>query len=118
LFNRREGKQGEAVHILPVDFLLLSAAFGSVAMFAATPPLAGWLRLMPSACLVTLLTLGQMLLVPSAKDLIPRFADESTLGTHYGALATAGGFAVLAGNLLFDPLLDKALAPSTQAIYP
>ncbi|CAI1909926.1 Multidrug resistance protein MdtH [Serratia liquefaciens] len=113
-FARRVG----AIKILPMGFLLLSAAFGSVAMFAATPPLAGWLRLMPSACLVTLLTLGQMLLVPSAKDLIPRFADESTLGAHYGALATAGGFAVLTGNLLFGPLLDKALVPSTQAIYP
>ncbi len=113
-FARRVG----SIKTLPMGFLLLSAAFGSVAMFAATPPLAGWLRLMPSACLVTLLTLGQMLLVPSAKDLIPRFADESTLGAHYGALATAGGFAVLTGNLLFGPLLDKALVPSTQAIYP
>ncbi|QZY83023.1 MFS transporter (plasmid) [Klebsiella sp. CTHL.F3a] len=113
-FARRVG----SIKTLPMGFLLLSAAFGSVAMFAATPPLAGWLRLMPSACLVTLLTLGQMLLVPSAKDLIPRFANESTLGAHYGALATAGGFAVLTGNLLFGPLLDKALVPSTQAIYP
>lgn len=113
-FARRVG----AVKILPLGFLLLSAAFASVAMFAATEPPAGWLRLMPSAGLVTLLTLGQMLLVPSAKDLIPWFADESTLGAHYGALATAGGFAVLAGNLLFGPLLDEALVPSTRAIYP
>ncbi|PJX71075.1 MFS transporter, partial [Klebsiella sp. G2-16S-Nf13] len=96
-FARRVG----AVKILPVGFLLLSAAFVSVAMFAATQPAEGWLRLIPSVCLVTLLTLGQMLLVPSAKDLIPLFADESTLGAHYGALATAGGFAVLMGNLLF-----------------
>jgi MFS family permease len=74
--------------------------------------------LLPSVLFVTLLTLGQMLLVPSAKDLIPRFAEESTLGAHYGALATAGGIAVLAGNLLFGSLLDRALVPSTQAIYP
>lgn len=113
-FARRVG----AVKILPVGFLLLSAAFASVAMFAATEPPEGWLRLIPSACFVTLLTLGQMLLVPSTKDLIPWFADESTLGAHYGALATAGGFAVLGGNLLFGPLLDDALTPSTQAIYP
>ena len=73
---------------------------------------------MPAACFVTLLTLGQMLLVPSAKDLIPLFADESTLGAHYGALATAGGCAVLAGNLLLGRFLDQALIPSTQAIYP
>jgi hypothetical protein len=49
-------------------------------MFAPTAPPEGWLRLLPSVCFVTLLTLGQMLLVPSAKDLVPRFAEESTLG--------------------------------------
>lgn len=97
------------MRILPVGFLLLSASFVSVALFAASPPAAGWLRLLPSACFVTLLTLGQMLLVPSAKDLIPLFAEESTLGAHYGALATAGGCAVLAGNLLLGHLLDQAL---------
>ncbi|HCU2193472.1 TPA: MFS transporter, partial [Klebsiella variicola] len=113
-FARRIG----AVRILPVGFLLLSASFVSVALFAATPPAEGWLRLLPSACFVTLLTLGQMLLVPSAKDLIPLFADESTLGAHYGALATAGGCAVLAGNLLLGHLLDQALTPSPQAVYP
>ena len=113
-FARRVG----AVRILPVGFLLLSTAFASVAMFAATEPPEGWLRLLPSVLFVTLLTLGQMLLVPSAKDLIPRFAEESTLGAHYGALATAGGMAVLAGNLLFGSLLDRALVPSAQAIYP
>ena len=113
-FARRVG----AVRILPVGFLFLSAAFASVAMFAPTAPPEGWLRLLPSVCFVTLLTLGQMLLVPSAKDLVPRFAEESTLGAHYGALATAGGIAVLAGNLLFGSLLDRALVPSTQAMLP
>lgn len=113
-FARRVG----AVRILPVGFLLLSAAFASVAMFAASVPPEGWLRFVPSICLVTLLTLGQMLLVPAAKDLIPCFADDSTLGAHYGALATAGGVAVLAGNLAFGHLLDAALVPSVQAIYP
>lgn len=114
----RVARRVGAVRILPVGFLLLSAAFASVALFAATPPAEGWLRLIPSVCFVTLLTLGQMLLVPSAKDLIPHFADESTLGAHYGALATAGGVAVLAGNFAFGGLLDDALIPSPQAIYP
>lgn len=113
-FARRMG----AVRILPVGFLLLSASFASVALFAAAPPAEGWLRLMPAAGFVTLLTLGQMLLVPAAKDLIPLFAEESTLGAHYGALATAGGCAVLAGNLLLGHLLDQALIPSPQAVYP
>ncbi len=61
-FARRMG----AVRILPVGFLLLSASFASVALFAAAPPAEGWLRLMPAAGFVTLLTLGQMLLVPAA----------------------------------------------------
>jgi hypothetical protein len=69
-FARRVG----AVRILPVGFLFLSAAFASVAMFAPTAPPEGWLRLLPSVCFVTLLTLGQMLLVPSAKPVpgLPR----------------------------------------------
>ncbi len=53
-----------------------------------------------------------------SQDLIPLFAEESTLGAHYGALATAGGCAVLAGNLLLGHLLDQALIPSPQAVYP
>lgn len=107
-----------AARSLPLGFLLLAAAFTSVALFAPHPPLAGGLRLLPAACLVTLLTLGQMLLVPAAKDLVPRFAAEPTLGAHYGALATAGGVAVLAGNIAFGPLLDTALVPSAQAYWP
>lgn len=103
---------------LPAGFVLLSAAFLSVALCAADAPTAGWLRLLPAACFVTLLTTGQMLLVPAAKDLIPHFAQEATLGAHYGALASAGGCAVLLGNLLFGGLLDLALVPSAQARYP
>lgn len=114
----RVARRVGAVKILPVGFLLLSASFASVALFASTEPSEGWLRLLPSAIFVTLLTLGQMLLVPSAKDLIPHFAEESTLGAHYGALSTAGGIAVLVGNLLFGSLLDRALVPSAQAVYP
>ncbi len=113
-FARRVG----AVSILPVGFVLISASFLSVALFAATPAPENGLRLLPSACFVTLLTLGQMLLVPSVKDLIPWFANESTLGAHYGALASAGGCAVLAGNFFLGNQLDDALIPSTKAIYP
>lgn len=107
-----------AARVVPWGFALITVAFLSVALCADATPAAGWLRLLPAAAFVTLLTLGQMLLVPSAKDLIPRFAEESTLGAHYGALSTAGGIAVLAGNLLFGSLLDRALVPSPQAIYP
>ncbi|MCU6668487.1 MFS transporter [Enterobacteriaceae bacterium H4N4] len=114
----RVARRVGVVRILPVGFMLISAAFLSVALFAASEPAQGWLRLLPAACFVTLLTCGQMLLVPSAKDVVPWFASESTLGAHYGALATAGGCAVLAGNLLLGDLLDKALTPSAEAAFP
>ncbi|MGF6565218.1 MDR family MFS transporter [Kosakonia cowanii] len=107
-----------AARMLPVGFLLISASFASVALCAASTPPAGWMRLLPAISFVSLLTLGQMLLVPAAKDMVPWFADDATLGAHYGALATAGGFAVLAGNLLFGSQLDRALTPSVEAIYP
>ncbi|MDU1951270.1 MULTISPECIES: MDR family MFS transporter [Atlantibacter] len=113
-FARRVG----ATRIVPAGFLLVSASFVSVALFAASTPPDNWLRLLPAACFVTLLTLGQMLLVPAAKDLIPRFAEHDTLGAHYGALSTAGGCAVLVGNILFGDRLDLALVPSAQAAYP
>ena len=113
-FARRVG----ATRIVPAGFLLVSASFVSVALFAASTPPDNWLRLLPAACFVTLLTLGQMLLVPAAKDLIPRFAEHDTLGAHYGALSTAGGCAVLAGNILFGDRLDLALGPSAPAAYP
>jgi MFS family permease len=113
-FARRAG----AVRILPIGFAILAMSFLSVALFASHPPAQGWLRLLPAASFVTLLTFGQMLLVPAAKDVIPWFAQESTLGAHYGALSTAGGCAVLAGNLLLGSQLDQALTPSPQAVYP
>jgi len=113
-FARRIG----AERIMPIGFLLLSASFLSVALFADSEPSESWLRLLPAACFVTLLTISQMLLVPSAKDLIPQFADKTTLGAHYGALSTAGGVAVLAGNLLLGSQLDRALTPSPDAIIP
>jgi len=113
-FARRTG----AAKIMPAGFLLLSCSFLSVALFAASEPDDSWLRLLPAACFVTLLTISQMLLVPAAKDLIPQFADKTTLGAHYGALSTAGGVAVLVGNLLLGSQLDRALTPSPDAAVP
>ncbi len=114
----RVARRVGAARMVPVGFLVVSASFLCVALFAASPPGEGWLRLLPAAGFVTLLTTGQMLLVPAAKDLIPRFADNHSLGAHYGALSTAGGCAVLAGNILFGNQLDQALIPSVEAIYP
>lgn len=113
-FARRLGP----LRTLPLGFGLLSASFASVAFFAADVPPDNWQRLIPAICMVTLLTLGQMIIVPVGMDLVPRFASEHNLGAHYGALASMGGVAVLAGNFLLGGQLDHALTPSPQAIMP
>jgi len=104
--------------ILPVGFLLLSLSFICVAAFAPLTPPEGWQRLLPAAGMVTLLTLGQMLVVPVGMDLVPRFARDRNLGAHYGALASMGGIAVLVGNFLLGGQLDRALTPSPDAAIP
>ncbi|ATA26967.1 hypothetical protein BIY26_17550 [Brenneria goodwinii] len=113
-FARRLG----AARMLPLGFALLSASFVSVALFAPMTPAEGWLRLLPAISLITLLTLGQMLIVPVGMDLVPHFANNHNLGAHYGALASMGGVAVLAGNFLLGGQLDYALTPSPQAAIP
>ncbi|MFD8497183.1 MDR family MFS transporter [Amycolatopsis sp. NPDC059657] len=68
-------------------FGLMAAAFAVVAL-----PLPG---LVPAVSMVVLLTLGQMLAVPSAQELLPRLAGERRLGAYFGFLASVGGVAVL-----------------------
>ncbi|MFC3396081.1 MDR family MFS transporter [Brenneria rubrifaciens] len=113
-FARRHG----AARMLPLGFTLLALSFVSVALFAHTTPPDGWQRLLPAVSLITLLTLGQMLIVPVGMDLVPRFAHNHNLGAHYGALASMGGAAVLAGNFLLGGQLDRALTPSPLAAIP
>lgn len=113
-FARRHG----AARMLPLGFTLLASSFVSVALFAHLTPPEGWQRLLPAVSLITLLTLGQMLIVPVGMDLIPRFANNHNLGAHYGALASMGGVAVLVGNFLLGGQLDRALVPSPQAAIP
>ncbi|MBL1862803.1 MFS transporter, partial [Klebsiella pneumoniae] len=93
-FARKRG----ASQILPVGFLLLALSFFSVALFAGTTAPDTLWRLLPAVSLVTLLTLGQMLIVPVGMDMIPVFARDKNLGAHYGALSSMGGATVLAGN--------------------
>lgn len=71
-------------------FVLMAAAFAVVAV-----PLPG---LLPAVLLVVLLTLGQMLAVPFAQELVPLLAGERRLGAHFGFLSSVGGVAVLIGS--------------------
>lgn len=96
-------------HVLVGGFGLLSASF---AVVAATLPLelTGALGTVPVVAFVLLLTLGQMVVLPFARDLVPRLVGERRLGTSYGLLATAGGAAVLVGSTATGVLLQQAPA--------
>jgi hypothetical protein len=97
---------------------MLALSFFSVSLFASiTPPDNLW-RLLPAVSLATLLTLGQMLIVPVGMDMIPVFARDKNLGAHYGALSSMGGVAVLTRNFILGGLLDYALFPSSLTFVP
>ncbi|KAK1184677.1 MFS transporter [Streptomyces sp. NBS 14/10] len=93
---------------MAAGLLLLSAGFAAVA--AARP--ADWTGaagLLPSAALVVLLTLGQMLLAPAARAWVPDLADEGRLGLYTGTLSSVSGLVVLAGSAATGSLLDAGL---------
>ncbi|WP_329210293.1 MFS transporter [Streptomyces sp. NBC_01708] len=79
-----------------------------VATGFAAVPLApdGPAGLLPAAALVVLLTLGQMLLVPAARGLVPDLVDDHRLGLATGALSSVSGLAVLVGSAATGTLLD------------
>lgn len=73
--------------------------------------------LLPGAVLVTLLTCGQMLLVPAARGLVPDLVDGRHLGLATGALSSVSGLAVLGGSAA-SGLLLQAPAPVLWARWP
>lgn len=86
----------------------LVAGLAVVAAGFAAVPLApgGPAGLLPGAALVVLLTIGQMLLVPAARGLVPDLVDDDRLGLATGALSSVSGLAVLAGSAATGTLLD------------
>lgn len=86
----------------------LVAGLAVVAAGFAAVPLApgGPAGLLPGAALVVLLTLGQMLLVPAARGLVPDLVDDRRLGLATGALSSVSGLAVLVGGAATGTLLD------------
>lgn len=103
---------------LATGFLLMALAFAATALCATMPAPEGLLRLVPAIAMVALLILGQMIVKPIAMDIIPRFARGRPTGIYYGALASAGGLAVLVGNVLLGPILDLALVSGPAAALP
>ncbi|MFB8025369.1 MULTISPECIES: MFS transporter [unclassified Streptomyces] len=80
---------------------VVSAGFAAVPLAPDGP--AG---LLPAASLVVLLTLGQMLLVPAVRGLVPDLVDDARLGLATGALSSVSGLAVLGGSAATGTLLD------------
>lgn len=89
---------------------VVAAGFAAVPL---TPDGPG--ALLPGAALVVLLTLGQMLLVPAARGLVPDLVEDRQLGLATGALSSVSGFAVLGGSAATGALLD-APAPLRWAV--
>lgn len=96
---------------MAAGLLLLAAGFAVVAV--ARP--AGWTGnagLLPAACFVVLLTLGQMLVVPASRAWVPDLAAEGRLGLYVGAMSSVSGLLVLVGSAVTGFLLDAGLPPA------
>lgn len=98
-----------------IGFGLMTCAFLLVAVAVLLPTPVGLAALWPAVGFVVLLTLGEMVVVPLAQDLVPRLAGERRLGTYFGVLSSAGGPAVLVGSTAVGTLLDPAVAPPVVA---
>ncbi|GAA3399104.1 hypothetical protein [Streptomyces roseoviridis] len=80
--------------------VLVSGAFGATAVLRELPGVAA------AAVFTVLLTLGQMLVLPATRALLPNLVDERRLGLFTGALASLSGLAVLAAGAPVGALLD------------
>ncbi len=99
-----------AARLAPRDALtaglgLVAAGFVTVAATASYAPSRTPYALLPACALVVLLTVGQMLLVPAARGLVPDLVDERHLGLATGALSSVSGLAVLGGSAATGALL-------------
>ncbi|MFF8691468.1 MDR family MFS transporter [Streptomyces sp. NPDC015144] len=86
---------------LVTGLLVVAAGFAAVPLAPAGPG-----GLLPGAVLVVLLTLGQMVLVPAARGLVPDLVDDRRLGLATGALSSVSGIAVLLGSAATGALLQ------------
>ena len=99
-------------------YLALSACFLVVAVAAPHAPLPGLFAFAPVVAMVVLLHLGQMLVLPTAREVVAGLSGGRHLGTHLGFLSSAGGLAVLIGSTAAGQLLDLAASPAPPAWIP
>lgn len=106
----RVTRRARSAAALPVGLMVMAAAFVVMALLAPAR-LEGVAGLLPAAAFVLLLALGQMIVIPVSRNLVPRIASERRLGSYYGLLASIGGLGVLVGSVITGALVD--LMPST-----
>ncbi|WP_428935829.1 MDR family MFS transporter [Streptomyces sp. ACT015] len=105
------GARLSARRSMAAGLLLISAGFALVG--AARPAeLTGTVGLLPAAGFVVLLTVGQMLVAPVARALVPDLAEPGRLGLYTGALSSVSGLIVLAGSSATGTLMDLGLPPA------
>ncbi|MFE1591383.1 MFS transporter [Nocardia sp. NPDC058705] len=102
---------------LPVGLTVMAAAFVVMALLAPAR-LHGVAGLIPAAAFVLLLALGQMIVIPVSRDLVPRMAGNRRLGSYYGLLASIGGIGVLVGSVVIGVLVDVMPSDGPWAAIP
>lgn len=99
-----------APRALGVGFLLMASGVAVMAL-AAPAGLQGLVGLLPSLAFVLLFTLGQILVVPLARQVVARLAGGRRLGAYFGVLSSVSGCLVLLGSTATGLLMDGT--PST-----
>ncbi|WP_227025517.1 MFS transporter [Streptomyces tsukubensis] len=97
--------RASARRLAPRTALLAGLAVVGCGFLAVPVVPAGPGGLLPGGVLIVLLTLGQMLLVPAARGLVPDLVDSRHLGLATGALSSVSGLAVLGGSAATGALL-------------
>ncbi|MFG3027590.1 MDR family MFS transporter [Streptomyces sp. NPDC048253] len=109
--TRWAGERIDLRRSMAAGLVLIAAGFAVVAV-ARPAGQTGTAGLLPAACFVLLLTLGQMLVVPATRAWVTDLADEGRLGLYTGALSSVSGLIVLLGSAATGTLLDAGLPPA------
>ncbi|MEU9310626.1 MFS transporter [Streptomyces sp. NPDC048256] len=109
--TRWAGERIDLRRSMAAGLVLIAAGFAVVAV-ARPAGRTGTAGLLPAACFVLLLTLGQMLVVPATRAWVTDLAEEGRLGLYTGALSSVSGLIVLLGSAATGTLLDAGLPPA------
>ncbi|TQJ56827.1 MDR family MFS transporter [Streptomyces sp. SLBN-115] len=109
--TRWAGERIDLRRSMAAGLVLIAVGFAVVAV-ARPAGRTGTAGLLPAACFVLLLTLGQMLVVPATRAWVTDLAEEGRLGLYTGALSSVSGLIVLLGSAATGTLLDAGLPPA------